>query len=135
MRTRYTAVVALVTGISAGYAAAQTIRTQGAKPAPAYIIAEVEVDPAKQANPVEAKRYAEEAPKSLAAFQARYLIRGGNVQTLEGDAPRGYIVVIAFDSVEQARDWYNSPAYEAIKPIRQNTTKSRLLLAEGVISQ
>jgi|SRR5271155_4308660 len=135
MRTTYKVAVALFIGISTGYVGAQTVRTQGAKPPPAYIIAEVEADPAKQANPVDAKRYAEEAPKSLAAFQARYLVRGGNVQTLEGDAPRGYIVVIAFDSVEQARDWYNSPAYEAIKPIRQNTTKSRLLLAEGVISQ
>ena len=134
MRTTYKVAVALIIGISTGYVGAQTVRTQGAKPPPAYIIAEVEADPAKQANPVDAKRYAEEAPKSLAAFQARYLVRGGNVQTLEGDAPRGYIVVIAFDSVEQARDWYNSPAYKAIKPIRQNTTKSRLLLAEGVIS-
>jgi uncharacterized protein (DUF1330 family) len=134
MRTTYKVAVALVIGTSTGYVAAQTIRTQGAKPPPAYIIAEVEADPAKQANPVDAKRYAEEAPKSLAAFQARYLVRGGNVQALEGDAPKGYIVVIAFDSVEQARGWYNSPAYEAIKPIRQNTTKSRLLLAEGVIS-
>jgi uncharacterized protein (DUF1330 family) len=134
MRTTYKVAVALFIGISTGYVGAQTVRTQGAKPPPAYIIAEVEADPAKQANPVDATRYAEEAPKSLAAFQARYLVRGGNVQTLEGDAPKGYIVVIAFDSVEQARDWYNSPAYEAIKPIRQNTTKSRLLLAEGVIS-
>jgi len=134
VKTKYKVAVALVAGISTGYVAAQTIRTQGARPPPAYIIAEVEPDAAKQANPVGAKRYAEEAPKSLAAFQARYLVRGGNVQTLEGDAPKGYIVVIAFDSVEQARGWYNSPAYEAIKPIRQNTTKSRLLLAEGVIS-
>src|SRR5450631_170797 len=134
MRTKYKIAVALVAGISTGYVAAQTIRTQGAKPPPAYIIAEVEADPAKQANPVEAKRYAEEAPKSLAAFQARYLVRGGKVQALEGDAAKGYTILIAFDSVEQARGWYNSPAYEAIKPIRQNTTKSRLLLAEGVIS-
>jgi uncharacterized protein (DUF1330 family) len=134
MRTTCKVAVSLVIGISTGYVAAQTVRTQGAKPPPAYIIAEVEADPAKQANLVDAKRYAEEAPKSLAAFQARYLVRGGNVQALEGDAPKGYIVVIAFDSVEQARGWYNSPAYEAIKPIRQNTTKSRLLLAEGVVS-
>jgi uncharacterized protein (DUF1330 family) len=128
MRTTCKAAVALVAGISAGYAAAQTIRTQGAKPAPAYITAEVEADPAKQANPVEAKRYAQEAPKSLAVFQARDLVRGGNVQALEGDAPKSYIVVNAVDSVEQARAWYNSPAYEAIKPIRQNSMKSRLLL-------
>jgi uncharacterized protein (DUF1330 family) len=54
------------------------------------------------------------------------------VQTLEGEAPKGFIVVIAFDSVEKARGWYYSPAYEAIKPIRQGSTKSRILLVEGV---
>jgi uncharacterized protein (DUF1330 family) len=133
MKTTHKVAVALLAGISTGYVAAEAIDTHGAKPPPAYIIAEVEADPTKQANPAAAKRYAEEAPKSLAAFQARYLVRGGNVQALEGDAPKGYIVVITFDSVEKARGWYNSPAYEAIKSIRQNTTKSRLLLAEGVL--
>jgi hypothetical protein len=74
MRTTYKVAVALSIGISTGYVGAQTVRTQGAKPPPAYIIAEVEADPAKQANAVDAKRYAEEAPKSLAAFQARYWV-------------------------------------------------------------
>jgi uncharacterized protein (DUF1330 family) len=40
-------------------------------------------------------------------------------------------VVIGFESVEKARGWYYSPAYEAIKPIRQNSTKSRILIVEG----
>jgi uncharacterized protein (DUF1330 family) len=48
-------------------------------------------------------------------------VRGGKVQTVEGEAPKGYIVVIAFDSVEKARGSYCSPAYEAIKLIRRNS--------------
>jgi uncharacterized protein (DUF1330 family) len=39
--------------------------------------------------------------------------------------------VIAFDSVEQARAWYYSPAYQAIKPIRQSAVKGRMFLVEG----
>lgn len=31
--------------------------------------------------------------------------------------------------------WYYSPAYEALKPLRESTSKSRLLLVEGVIHQ
>ena len=53
----------------------------------------------------------------------------------EGAAPKGYIVVIGFDSVEKARAWSYSPAYETIKPIRQNSMKSRILLIEGVAAQ
>lgn len=125
--------VALFLGIAIGTAGTAVIRAQQAMPPPAYIIAEVEKDPSKPEDPAASRRYAEEAPKSLAAFGAKYIVRGGQVQTLEGEAPRGYIVVIGFDSVEKARGWYHSPAYEAIKPIRQNSTKSRLLLVEGAV--
>ena len=113
----------------------QAIHAQQAKVPPAYVIAEVEKDPTKLEDPAASRRYGEEAPKSLAAFQARYLVRGGKIQTLEGETPKGYIVVIGFESVEKARAWYYSPAYEAIKPIRQNSTKSRILILEGVTTQ
>jgi uncharacterized protein (DUF1330 family) len=125
--------VALFLGIAIGTAGTAVIRAQQAATPPAFIIAEVEKDPSKTEDPAASRRYAEEAPKSLAAFGAKYIVRGGKVQTLEGQAPSGYIVVIGFDSLEKARDWYFSPAYEAIKPIRQNSTKSRLLLVEGVV--
>jgi uncharacterized protein (DUF1330 family) len=41
-------------------------------------------------------------------------------------------VVIAFDSVEKAREWYDSAAYQAIKPLRQSSTKGRMFIVEGV---
>jgi uncharacterized protein (DUF1330 family) len=135
VKTNHKLTLALLAGTSLGLAAAQAIPAQQAKVPPAYVIAEVEKDPTKIEDPAASRRYAEQAPKSLAAFQAQYLVRGGKIQTLEGDAPKGYIVVIGFESVEKARGWYNSPAYEAIKPIRQNSTKSRILIVEGVTAQ
>jgi uncharacterized protein (DUF1330 family) len=63
------------------------------------------------------------------------LVRGGKIQTVEGEPPKGYIVIIAFDSMEKARGWYYSAAYEAIKPTRQSSTKSRILIAEGDATQ
>jgi uncharacterized protein (DUF1330 family) len=120
-----------VVGTCVGLAIAMTISAQQPKPPPAYLIAEVEKDSSKPQDPEAARRYAEEAPKSLIPFNGRYVVRGGKVQTLEGDPPKGYIVVIGFDSLEKARAWYDSPAYETIRSIRQNTTKSRLLLVQG----
>jgi uncharacterized protein (DUF1330 family) len=133
MKGKGTLSILLFVGIAIGAVGTEVLRAQQATTPPAYIIAEVEKDPSKVEDPAASRRYAEEAPKSLAAFGAHYVIRGGNIQTLEGDAPKGYIVVIGFDSVEKARAWYYSPAYEAIKPIRQNSTKSRLLLIEGFV--
>ena len=96
------------------------------------MIAEVEPDPAKPADPAASRRYSEGAPKTVAAFGGQFLIRGAKPETVEGDASKGRVVVIAFDSLEKARGWYFSPAYDALKPIRQNSTKSRILIVEGV---
>jgi uncharacterized protein (DUF1330 family) len=136
MNTNHKLMLAVLAGVSMGLVAAQAIHAQQPKPTPAYVIAEVEADPTKIQDPAASRRYAEEAPKSLAAFSGQYMVRGGGkIQTLEGEAPKGYIVVIGFESVEKARGWYYSPAYEAIKPIRQNSTKSRIFIVEGVAAQ
>jgi uncharacterized protein (DUF1330 family) len=132
MKTNYKLVLAVLAGLSIGLAAAHAIHAQQVKSPVAYVIAEVEKDPTKIQDPAAARKYAEQAPKSVAAFGGQYLVRGGKTQSVEGEAPKGYIVVIAFDSVEKARGWYDSPAYEAIKAIRQNSTKSRILIVEGV---
>jgi uncharacterized protein (DUF1330 family) len=132
MKASSTLTIAVLSGVAVGIAAMAAIHAQQLKVAPAYVIAEVEKDPAKPPDPAAARRYAEEAPKSLAAFEARYLVAGGKVQAVEGEAPRGYIVVIGFDSLEKAHAWYDSPAYAAIRPIRQNSTKSRILIVEGI---
>ena len=133
MKTNHKLTLVALAGVSIGLAAAQAIHAQQAKAPPAYVIAEVEKDPAKVEDPAASRRYAEGAPKSLVPFHGQYLARAGGtkIQTLEGDAPKGYIVVIGFESVQKARSWYDSPAYEAIKPIRQNSTKSRILIVEG----
>ena len=43
--------------------------------------------------------------------------------------------MITFDSTEKALAWYNSPAYQAIKPLRQGASVSRMFLAEGLPPQ
>jgi uncharacterized protein (DUF1330 family) len=132
MKTNQKLALTLVAGVSIGLLAAQVIPAQAVKPPPAYVIAEVEPDPTKPADPAALRRYSEEAPRAMAAFGGQYLIRGGKAQTVEGETSKGRIVVIAFDSLEKARGWYFSPAYEAVKPIRQNSTKSRILIVEGI---
>jgi uncharacterized protein (DUF1330 family) len=135
MKTNHKLALAALTGVSIGVAATQAIHAQQAKAPPAYVIAEVERDTTKVEDRDAARKYAQEASRSLIPFNGQYVVRGGAVQTLEGDAPKGYIVMIAFDSMEKARGWYDSPAYQAIKPIRQNSTRSRILIVEGVVPQ
>jgi len=72
--------------------------------------------------------------RRLAAFNHHYVVRGSKTQSLEGEPPKG-VVVIAFDSVEKAREWYDSPAYAAIRPIRQRAARSRIFIVEGLVPQ
>jgi len=116
-----------VIGIAIAVAGVAPLQAGPAPTAPGYVIAEVEVtDMAKM------QEYGAQVPATLAPFNHRYVIRGGKTTALEGEPPKG-IVVIAFDSVEKARAWYESPAYSAIRPLRQAAAKSRIFVAEGFV--
>jgi len=127
MKTNFKVALAVLAGVSIGIAGAKLISAQQVKTPPGYVIAEVEVT-----DPAAMQKYGEKVPETLAAFNHHYLVRGRKIQALEGDPPKGGVVVIAFDSAEKAREWYDSPAYAAIKPIRQSAAKSRIFIVEGV---
>jgi uncharacterized protein (DUF1330 family) len=81
------------------------------------------------------QKYVDKFSETLTPFNHHYVVLGQKTQALEGEPPKGGIVIIAFDSAEKAREWYDSPAYEAIKPIRQSAAKSRIFIVEGVAPQ
>jgi len=91
-----------------------------------YIIAEVQVtDPERYAE------YREQVNASIAAYGGRFLVRGGKSEALEGDAPRGRLVVAEFESYEQARAWYHSSENAGPMKLRHEASIGRLLLVEG----
>jgi uncharacterized protein (DUF1330 family) len=130
MKTYYKMVLAVLAGFLIGVVGGRTIHAQQRKTPPAYVIAEVEVT-----DPTTLKKYSDKAPEIVASFNGHYVVRGGKIQSLEGEPPKGFIVVIGFESVEKAREWYDSPAYSAIRPFRQSSTKSRIFIAEGIAPQ
>ena len=93
---------------------------------PAYVIAEVDVT-----DPEAYKLYADKAPGITQPAGGKYLARAGHVETLEGEPPKGRVVVIEFESVEKARAFYYGK-YQEIIPLRQAASKGRLFLVEGV---
>ena len=66
------------------------------------------------------------------AYGGRYLVRGGGTEVVEGDWTPDRLVIIEFDSVEQAHAWLNSPEYLEIKDIRARSATARIIIAEGV---
>jgi uncharacterized protein (DUF1330 family) len=100
------------------------------KPTPVYVISEADTITDSAA----VKDYGSKVLATLAPFEGHYhfVVAGGKTESLDGAAPPQGLVVIAFDSSEEAHAWYNSPAYAAIRPIRQAAVKGRMFIVEGV---
>jgi uncharacterized protein (DUF1330 family) len=74
--------------------------------------------------------YAVQAPPTLAPFGGRYVVRSGPAAPIEGDAP-GRIVILEFPDRDAALAWRASPAYQAILPIRDASSTSRVYVVDG----
>ena len=55
----------------------------------------------------------------------------GAIETLEGE-PFDGILIHRFPSVEQARAWYESPAYQEALPHRQAAADYRVFIVDGL---
>jgi len=62
---------------------------------------------------------------------ARYIVRGGRSESLEGDVA-GRHVVIAYPSYAAAQAAYHDPAYQEVAKIRQSVSEGTMILVEGV---
>lgn len=75
--------------------------------------------------------YLERIDATLAPFGGRFIIHGARPEVLEGPWA-GDLIVIAFPDLEQARAWYDSPAYREILPLRRDNADGEILLIDGV---
>ena len=94
----------------------------------AYIILDVEIrDQDLYREYVEATR----RPGVGSESRGRALVRGGEIESLEGDWRPQRLLVLEFPDAEAARDWYFSPAYQEAKKIRDRAADSRAVLVHG----
>jgi uncharacterized protein (DUF1330 family) len=93
----------------------------------AYLILDIHVK-----DPEEYAAYREKAPATIEAYGGRYLVRGGAHEVVEGEWNPERVVVVEFPSAERAREWYQSPEYQAIVDMRKRAAPSECVLVEGV---
>jgi uncharacterized protein (DUF1330 family) len=125
MKARATHLLILLAGIAIGAWGVPALRAQTAGH-PAYVYAEVHVT-----DPAGFSEYVKQLPATLAPYHAKTLVRG-LADTREGAPPDGSVVILAFDSLKDANDWYMSPAYQAIIPLRQKSATTRVFIIDGV---
>jgi uncharacterized protein (DUF1330 family) len=82
----------------------------------------------------DADEMAKYGPKAAAArgdHKMTPLAFYGPLETLEGDPADG-VVLIAFPTMEEAKAWYDSPAYQEALPHRLKGADYRVILAQGL---
>ena len=72
------------------------------------------------------------APATIAAYGGRYRVRGGVSETLEGDWSPERLVILEFDSIEQARAWHQAAEYQEIHRMRRRYARSSMVVIEGM---
>ena len=93
---------------------------------PGYVIADVTVtDPETYAD------YRALTPGSIAAFDGRFLVRGGEHEAIAGGWQPGRLVLLEFESPARAAAWYDSPAYVEARAIRQRASTGHMVHLEG----
>jgi uncharacterized protein (DUF1330 family) len=93
---------------------------------PAYVLVQVDVK-----DQTTYDRYRKMVPPSIEAYGGRFLVRGGKTETLEGTWQPHRLVVLEFDSFEQAKRWWSSPEYAEAKALRQSCSDAELIVADG----
>jgi len=93
----------------------------------AYLISDVSP---RDAEAFEA--YRTRAAESIALYGGRYVVRGGDVEVLEGDWQPRAVVIVEFPSAQQARKWYESDEYAAALTVRDKALSRNLILVDGI---
>jgi uncharacterized protein (DUF1330 family) len=125
MRQHYVAALSMLAGFGIGALAIHGLHAQ-AKPL-IYMIGNNEVtDPEGYA-----KEYLPPAQASIKAHGGRYLAAGKGT-AIDGEPPKGRVVILVWDSMEQLLAWRHSPEYEAARKIGEKYAKYHVVAVEGV---
>ncbi len=93
----------------------------------AYIIANVTVT-----NPEQYESYKKLSTIAIQTHGAEVCVRGGAVETLEGDWQPTRVVVLKFPSLEKAKDYYHSVEYSAAIKSREGASIMKMIVVEGL---
>ena len=83
-------------------------------------------------NPENYKEYVSRVKSVVEKFGGEYLVRGGEMNIIEGDWPNERNIVIKFPSREKAMEWYNSEEYKPIRQIRHDNAVSNSVIVDGI---
>lgn len=94
---------------------------------PAYIIVQIDIK-----DPSRYEEYKNLAPASIAKYGGKYVVRGGKVDVLEGKWKPNRLVILEFESVQRAKDWWSSRQYREARDLRNQIADAQMIVVEGL---
>ena len=91
-----------------------------------YVIADIDVT-----DPVAYQEYVKLTPAIIAKYGGKFLVRGGEAEVVEGTWTPNRLVVLEFESIERAKEFYRSDEYRPVMEIRHKTAVSNMVIVEG----
>jgi len=97
---------------------------------PAYLIANVVIKDAEKSGD-----YMKATPSITRQFGGKFLVRGGDFEICEGGWHPRRLVLVEFESMQKAKQFYNSPEYKAIKGLRQSPAYTEWIFVDGLSAE
>lgn len=94
---------------------------------PAYVIVRVKVTDMEQYQ-----EYMTLTPATIEQYGGKFIARGGDVITLEGDKENHRVVLLQFETIEAAKIWYHSDDYQSAIAVRKNAADAQFIVINGV---
>ena len=93
----------------------------------AYLIANVDVKDAEKIQ-----EYMKATPAIIKLYGGKFLARGGDFEVCEGDWNPKRLVLVEFESMQKAKQFYNSPEYKAIIDLRHSSAYTEWVFLDGL---
>ena len=121
--SRYIALgLAMLVGAALGGAAVNGLHAQGKTP----------IDISDIVDPDLLKQIVAKAAPPVKAGGGQYVARTEKITGLSGTPPKR-VVILAFDSSDQAKSWYNSPAQEEVNAMAAKAIKARWYVVDSAM--
>lgn len=93
---------------------------------PAYVVSMMSIH-----DPETYKKYTDKTPPIVKRYGGKFMARGGEVTTLEGEKYMDRMVILEFPSRQSVTDWLADPEYQEAMKFRHAASNARILLIEG----
>ncbi len=90
------------------------------------------VDQLEVTDPDTMKEYSAGVGATVARYNGKPLVRGGDFEVLEGNYQPRRMIVLEFADMATLKAWYDSDDYAALKEMRQSSSSANIVAVEGM---